>query len=167
MTFGFRLEDLEADGALARDDVFIVERVDEGVAFAVSQFECFIVRVVVDPGNEADVRAVFLGGFHFGDGSVVRQADEALRAGLRRGQCHALGMVAGGAGDDAPGLLFVGKLGDLVCGTADLEGTGDLQVFGFEDDVRVRVEFRRRNDVGSGAAMTSVFRMMSFRTNAA
>ncbi len=141
-------EDLEADGALARNDVFVVERVDEGVAFGVAQFEGFIVSVVVDPGNEADVGAVFLGGFDLGDGSVVRQADEALRAGLRRGKGHTLGMVAGGAGDDAPGLLFVGKLGDLVGGTADLEGTGDLQVLGLEDDFRVRVELRRRDDVG-------------------
>jgi hypothetical protein len=41
-------------------------------------------------------------------------------------------MVACGAGDNALCLLFLAEHGDFIAGAAKLEGTGSLQVFGFE-----------------------------------
>src|SRR5690606_37503250 len=61
-------------------------------------------------------------------GSVARDVDPTpdAQAGARPG--HALGVVAGGGADDAPGPLVGVERPDRVEGTADLVGPGDLPV---------------------------------------
>ena len=137
------IQDLQGDGALACDDVFIVEGMNEGVAFAFFQLQRLFICVVVAALHQAHICAIALGGLHLGDGSGIRQADERFDAILRRCQRHALGVVSCGAGDDAPGLLLVGEHCDLVGRATNLEGAGDLQIF----RLQVQLAFRR-NAVG-------------------
>ena len=124
------VHDFQTDGALAGDDVLVVKGVDEGVALLLFQLQGLVVGVVIHAGDEADLRAVALGGLHLGDGGGVRQADQGGNAALAGSQRHALGVVAGGAGDDALSLFLIGEHGDFVAGAAKLKGTGLLQALG-------------------------------------
>jgi len=45
---------------LSGDDVLVVERVDEGIALLIAQFEGLVVGIIVDTRNEADLGAVSL-----------------------------------------------------------------------------------------------------------
>ena len=48
------------------------------------------------------------------------------------GDGDGLGVVAGGVGHHAPGLLLVGQPADAIPGPAEFEGPRPLQVFGLE-----------------------------------
>ena len=95
------------------------------------------------------VGTVGLGGVDLQGRGDLRHQDRGLRAALTGGVGHALGMVAGGGGDDAAGQLLFAQGGDLVVGAADLERSGDLQVLGLEQ-YRVAGHLRqdrRRDDL--------------------
>ena len=105
----------------------------EGVALLVTDLQRFLVGIVIAAVHQTDLGAVSLGGLHLGDRSAVGQADQRGNTALGGGQCHALGVVAGRTGDDAPGLFLVGQVGDLITRTAQLERTGVLQVLRLEE----------------------------------
>ena len=126
------IHDLQTDGALTGNDVLIVEGVDKGVAVLLLQFQSLVVGVVVDTGYQADLGTVALGGLHLGDGGGIGQADQGRDAALAGGQRHALGVVAGGAGDDALGLFLIGKHSDFIAGAPKLERAGFLQALGLQ-----------------------------------
>ena len=58
-------------------------------------------------------------------------------------------MIAGRRGDDAVSDLLFGERSNLVIGTADLEGSGDLQVFRLQENLMAGhlAQHRRRNDL--------------------
>ena len=126
------LGQLQSNGALPGNHVGVVKGVDEGIALLVPQFQRPAVGVVVDALHQTDFRAVAAGGLHLGDGGPVGQADDGLDAVALGGQCHTLGVVSGGTGDDAPRLLLLRQLGHFIVGSADFKGAGDLQIFGFQ-----------------------------------
>ena len=144
------VHDLHADGALSGDDVFVIKGMDEGVTHFVPELQRLVVGVVVNAFDQADLCAVALGGLHLGDGGGVGQADQGGDAALAGGQRHALGVVAGGTGDDALGPLLNGELGDHVACAPELEGAGVLKIFGLQIQVTVGGDARRLGQ-GGGA----------------
>ena len=129
---GELLQNLQADGALAGNDVGVVEGMGEGVAVELGQAVGLPGSVVIHAGDQDHFRAVALGGLHLADGGAGGHADDGLDAQLGGGQGDALGVVAGGAGDDTALGLIGGQRTDLVVSAADLEGTGQLQVLSLD-----------------------------------
>ena len=124
------IQNLQRDGALARDNVFVVKRVHERVALFFFQFNRLVIRVVVNALHKANLCAVALCGLHLRDRCGVRQTDERFDAVFRCRQRHALCVVARGTGNNAFRFLFCGKLGDLIRRAAHLKRAGDLQILG-------------------------------------
>ena len=126
------LHDLHGDGALARGDAQVVERVDERVAVLLGKFERVLVGLVVDVAGQHHVGAKRLRALNFDERRGGGHYDHGARARVRGGVGHALCVVAGACGDDAAVQLFLAELGDLVVGTAQLVGTCALHVLGLE-----------------------------------
>ena len=103
-------------------------RVGEGVALLGGETVRLRRGVVVSTGDQDDLSAVVLGGLHLADGGPGGHADDGADAEPGGGEGHALGVVAGAAGDDAPGPLLLRQGAELVVGAPELEGTGELQV---------------------------------------
>ena len=129
------VHDLQADGALSRDDVLVVIGMHEGGARLLLQAHGLVVCVIVDAGDEAHLRSQAPGVLHLHDGGTVGHADHGPHAQAGGGQRHALGMVAGAAGDDAQGELLLGELVDLEVGASQLERARHLEVLGLEEEV--------------------------------
>ena len=142
------VEDLQANGALARNDQLIVIGVDKGHARLRLQLHSLVVGVVIGAGHEADLSAQILGVFHFHDGGTIRHTDNALDAAAGGCQRHALGVVARRAGNHAFFALFLGELADFIVGTAHLEAACSLQVFGFEVELAVFRQLGCLDEVG-------------------
>ena len=66
------LQHFQTDGALSGDDIFVIERVDKGVAFFLFQLQRFLIRVVIHTFDQTNLRAVAFGRLHLGDRSAVR-----------------------------------------------------------------------------------------------
>ena len=146
---GQLVQDLQADGALPRDDQFVVVGVDEGHTGLGLQLDGVVVGVVVGAGHQAYFRAQALGVFHLHDGRAVGHTDNAADAHPGSRQGHALGVVAGRTGDDPLGPLCLGQLADLVVGAPDFEAAGHLQVFGLEVQPASLGQLRRFDQVGA------------------
>ena len=139
-------EDFHTDGALSGDDLLVVEGVDEGHVALLVELQGAGVGIVIDAGHEAYLGAHGAGGLDLTDGCAGGHADEGRYAGALCGEGHALSMVAGRAGNDAVGFLFVGELRYLEAGAAHLERTGHLQVFGFEEHLAGGVDLGRGDE---------------------
>ncbi len=122
---------------------------DEGHAGFLLQFHRPVVGVVVGALDQTDLGAQTLGALHLHDGGAVRHADHAAQPHPGGGQCHALGMVAGAAGDDALGTFLRGKLADLVVSAPYLETAGDLQILGLEVELAGVAQPGGGNQVGA------------------
>ncbi len=143
-----RVHDLEADRALAGDDILVVVGVDERGARLLLETHGLVVRIVVGAGDKSHLGAEPARVLDLHDRGTIRHADDALDAHVGRGECDALGMVSGRAGDDALVERLLRKLRDLVVGAPQLEGAGDLQVLRLEIElVQSRHELRCRNQV--------------------
>jgi hypothetical protein len=161
-------EHLERDGALAGDDLGIVERMDEGQAPLLREAQRLAIGLVEHLAVEDDAGAVALrlhhldarGGRRHDDGD--RHAKPAAMVGER------LGMVAGGRRDHAAGAHLLRHQQQLVERSALLVGGGELEVLelhidggaggfgkgaaeqGRRPDHRALDTRRRRVDVGEG-----------------
>ena len=130
------------------DDVLIVKGVDEGIPLLIPELQRPIVGIVVHPVDELHLRAVFFGGLHLGDGCAIGQTDDGFDPVLGGGEGYALGMVARRAGDNAMGFLLVGQLGNLIVGSAHLEGAGHLQIFRLQVHLAAGINVGRVYQVG-------------------
>ena len=83
---------------------------------------------------EDDLGPVVLGIVHLHQGGGGGHDDGGGHAGGLGSVGHALGVVAGGGGDQAPFPLFLGQGADLIVSAPDLVGAGDLHIFGLEID---------------------------------
>ena len=129
------LQNFKADGALPRHDAVVVEGMDERQPLLIPQAHRLSVGVVVHAGHQHHVGAVAAGGLDLGDRRALGDADGGLDAHVPGSVGHALGVVPGGAGDDAPRLLLVGEGGDLVVRAPELERAGFLQAVGLQIEV--------------------------------
>ena len=141
------VEDLETDRALARDDRFVVVRMDEGHARLLLELDGLVMGIIVGALHEADLCAETLRALNLHDRRTIRHTDDALDPHLRRCERDTLRVVTGAAGYDTVTALLLAQLTDLIVGTAYLEAAGYLQVLGFEIHLRVRHEPRRRDEV--------------------
>ena len=127
-TSGTCVEDLEAERALARDDVGVVERRDEHGAGALGELRGRRSGVSTVGALEHDVGAVAAGRVQLRQRHAERHEDRGRDAELLRRERDALRVVAGGCGDDAARALLGGQPREPVVGAADLERAGALQV---------------------------------------
>ena len=131
------VEDLQTDGALSGDDVFIIKGMDKGVAVFLLQLQSLPVGIIVHTGYQTNLGTEALGGFHLGKRGIFRQADQRRDAALGSCQSNALGMVACGTGNNTLGLFFFAEHGNLVTGTAELKRAGSLKVFRLEIQLEI------------------------------
>jgi hypothetical protein len=153
-----RIHDLEADRALASDDILVVVGMYERGARLLLETHCLVVGIVVGARNEPHLGTEAAGVLDLHDRRAVRHADDALDAHVGGSQGHALGMVSGRAGDDALVERLLRKLRNLVVGTPQLEGAGDLEVLCLEIElVESRHKLRSSDEVGlSGNALEDI-----------
>ena len=110
---------------------------DEGIALLVPQADGLGIGVVVHAGYQHHLRAVAAGGLDLGQGRALGDADDGMDAHVAGGKRHALGMVSGGAGDNAPRFLLVRQRGDLVVCAPQLERAGLLQAVSLQKETAV------------------------------
>ena len=104
------VENLQTDGALPGDDILIIERMNEGVAMLIFQFQRLLVGIIVNARYQTDFCTQSLGSFYLGDRSTFRQTDEALDAHGCSSQRYTLCMVARRTGYHTLRLFFIGEL---------------------------------------------------------
>ncbi len=119
----------------------------ECVSFLLCQAQRFLVGIIIDPGHQLHRGAIGLGGFDFGNGSTVRQADDGGNAVGCGSQRNPLCMIARAAGHHPMLSFLVRQLGDLVIGTPQLEGPGVLKVLGFQEHLPSRRDLRCQDQV--------------------
>ena len=69
------LDDFQANGALAGNDIFIVKGMHKGISLFLPQLQGPVIGVVIDPIHKTHLGAVFFRGLYLGDRRAVRQAD--------------------------------------------------------------------------------------------
>ncbi len=131
---GVLAEDLEADGALAGDDIRVIEGVNEGEAFgggaAFGLGEGFVETLA----EEDDFAAEVFGGVDLGDGGMLGHVDDGADAEAGGVIGEALAVIAGRGADNAAGAFFRRQEEELVEGAALLEAAGHVEVFELEVD---------------------------------
>ena len=106
------------------------------------------VGVVVNSFHQPDLRSQLLGGLHLADGRPIGHVNEGLDTALGGGHGHPLGVVAGAAGQDAPGLFLVGELADFIVSAPELEAAGLLKILGFQVQLALVGELGGFDQVG-------------------
>ena len=122
--------DLQPDGALAGDDIGMVERRDHRLAGLLGEFGR-PAEALLD-GDQFDGRPEVAGGLDLADRGVVRDDDVRVDAERPRGVGDRLGVIAGGMRQHAAGPDGRIEPGDGGHRAADLERADRLQVLGLE-----------------------------------
>ena len=104
------VDNFQSDGALPGDDILIIERMNEGVAMLIFQFQRLLVGIIVNARYQTDFSTQSLGCFYLGDRSAFWQTDEALDAHGCSSQRYTLCMVARRTGYHTLRLFFIGEL---------------------------------------------------------
>ena len=125
-------QDLHADRSLARDDVGIVVRMNEGRARALLQRLRLVVGVRIRIAVQHDFRAARLDGGDLDVRGRDRHDDRRRAAQPLRRQRHPLCVVARRRRDDALRALGGGELRHLVVGAAQLEREHALLVLALQ-----------------------------------
>ena len=127
-------QDLHRDGALAGDDIRVVERMDEGQLVLLLEIERVGVRVRVRIAEQHDLGAACAHGFDLHLRRGHRHHDHRPAPQLLRSERHALRVVAGRRGDHAALQLLARQPRHLVVGAAQLEALDGLQVLALQQD---------------------------------
>ena len=130
------------------DHIFVVKRVDKGVALAFLQFQSLFIGVIIAAFNQTDICAVAFCGLNLGDWCAVRQANQRFDSIFCGSQRNTLCVVSCGAGDDALCLFFFGQHCDFIGGASDLKRSGDLKIFGFQIQLALRCNTVGSNHIG-------------------
>ncbi len=125
-------QDLQPHRALPRDDVGVVERMDEGRAGFLFQRAGVGVGVVEAFAVQHHLAAQALNRRHLDAGRGGRHDDGRRRAALRRRQRHSLRMIARRGADDAARQFGLAQGRDPVVGAADLEREDRLQILALQ-----------------------------------
>jgi hypothetical protein len=130
---GMLPQDFEPDGALAGNDIGVVERMHEGQAAFGLDLPSLALRVVERIAVQDDLSAQSADRFDLDGGRRPRHDDRRRDGQLARRERHALSMIARRCADDAKTSLGVRQLDDLVVGTAKFERKDRLQVLPFQE----------------------------------
>ncbi len=128
------LDDLQAEGPLARHDVGVVERVDEDASGPRRDAQRLVERVLDRRAVQHHRRAVTAGRLHLRQRCPLRHHHGGGGAQQARGERHALRVVARARRHHAAGPLGSRQPGDPHIGPAYLERPGALQVLALEVD---------------------------------
>ena len=129
------LDDLHGDRPLTGRDVRIVKGMDKGIAVLLGQGMRVRLGIVIDIAVQDDLGAQRLGPVDLDQGRRRGHDDHRPGPELPRRIGHALGVVAGGRRDQAPGPRLLRQRADLVVGPAHLVGAGPLHILGLEIDL--------------------------------
>ena len=132
---GMLLQDLHADRALPRDDVWVVVRVHEGQAVAAAEVERMPIGFVEGIALQHDRGAAGLHGRDLDAGRRAGHDDRGRHPELLGRQSDALRMVARRRADHATLQRFARQSRHLVVGAAELEREDRLQVFALQENV--------------------------------
>ena len=132
------LEQLEPDGALAGDDVGMVEGRQLDPALLGDEPVDLGLGIVLARADHPHLGPKGFDRRHLDRRHQPRQADTGRHAEAGRGIGHRPPVVAGRGADHAPLTLFRAKAGQRVGGTADLEGTDRLCRLQLEQDLTAR-----------------------------
>jgi hypothetical protein len=125
---GNLLEQLQADGALPGDHIFVVERRDRGEIFLLRDPSRLHRGLVEDRAREHDPRAVATGVRHLDERRGLGHDDRGGNAQAPAVVGDPLGVVARAGGDDPAGALLRIEAQQPVQRSPVLEGAGPLQV---------------------------------------
>ena len=131
-------QDLHGDGALAGDDVGIIEWMHENQISLPPQFSRVFVGVIVVIAMQYDFAAQIGHRLYLDFGRRQRHDDDRGNAPGACGERNALRVVAGGGADDATLCADDRQLRNFVVSAANFERKHRLQVFSFEPDVIVQ-----------------------------
>src|SRR5277367_2376650 len=131
---GDLLEHLDAQRALAGDDGFVVEGMDESEGLFGAEAEGFLAGFVVIRAEEDYFGAVAARGGDFYERSGERHHDLRRDAAFGGVVGDGLRVIAGGGGDDAATALVRSEQENFIQRAAFLEGAGHLQIFEFEEE---------------------------------
>ena len=129
------LQDLQTDGALTGNNVFIVEGVHEhraglfGVALRLRQ------SLIHGHAVQLNLSTVITGRSNLRQRRTQRHVNTSLNAQTVSRQSHTLSVVTRARRHDAALLLLLRKLRHTHVRTAHLEGTGTLQVLALEENL--------------------------------
>src|SRR6266487_1535986 len=129
------LDQFQGGGALAGDDLGVVERVDEGETTFVAEALAFGERLDGGVAVEDDLGAVAFAGGDLGGGGGLGHDHGGLGTDLGGGPGEGCGVVAGGDGDQAAVAGLLGQGQQAVEGAADLERAGLLERLGLDHDL--------------------------------
>ena len=155
---GYVFEHFQRDGALARDDAWIVVGMDEDQLLGLGQAVGLGRRLRQRVPLQHDARAMVARVLHLVVGCEGRHHDGRRNAQPARMIGDALRMVAGRHGDDAALAFVVGELQQRVERAAFLERGGELQVLELHPDIglgdarqRLAAQARRMDDRAGNA----------------
>ena len=138
---GVLVQNFHADRALSGNHHLVVKRMDERHVLFFVELSGLGIGIIVDAWHEADFSPHFSGGLHLADWGARGHADEGGNAVAAGCQGHALCVVASRTGNHAVCLLLVGELRDFETGAAHFKRASHLQVFRFEENIAVGVDF--------------------------
>ncbi len=127
---GKLLDDFEAAGSLAGDDLLVVIRRDDDVAMFAHEFFRLGETLAGGDANVDNFGSVSKRGRALDGGGIRRHDDDGLRADLARCVGDALGVVAAGVSDDAARDFFRRELEDFVGCAAQFEAADGLEALG-------------------------------------
>ncbi len=126
-------EDLQRDGALTRDHVGVVERMDEGQGVFTFETERVEVGVRIAVAVQHDVAAVGPDSIDLESRGGHGHDDHRLAPEPLGCERHALGMISRRSTDDAASKLFCRQMRHLVIGASQLEAEYRLAVFALQE----------------------------------
>ena len=103
------LQNLQADGALSGHDPIVVKGMNKRQPLLIPQAHSLGIGIVVHAVHQHHIGPVAAGGLDLWKWGRRQGCRWWRDVHIPGGKAHALGMVARGAGDDAPALLLVGQ----------------------------------------------------------
>ena len=123
------LDDFHGDRALAGRHIQIIKRMNECIAFLLSQLTCISIGIIINVTVEDNFRTVAFCPVHLYQRRNCRHNDHSLTAEFLGSKCHALGMISCRSSDQPAPSFFISHSADLIVSAPDFISPGMLHVF--------------------------------------